>query len=85
MGRRLSATKTTMRQHLSIYLPEEMYARVKREAWEQGVSLSAYVTARLLLDPEELQTWFEARFQQLEALIKQNPCGGTDDGSTSHN
>jgi Ribbon-helix-helix protein, copG family len=64
-----------MRQHMSIYLPPEMYERVAHEAKRRGLSLSAYVNAQLLTNQENFQRWLAVRLDRLEALFGHQATG----------
>jgi hypothetical protein len=60
---------------VSVYLPDELYERFKREAVKQGLSLSTYVTRQLASAPtqvEQLQHWLPARFDRIDAALGAN-------------
>jgi hypothetical protein len=60
------------RQQVTIYLPNELAERFKREAVKQGLSLSAYVSRQLATAPsqmDQLQNWLASRLDRLDAAL----------------
>lgn len=61
-----------MRQQVTIYLPDELHERFKREAVKQGFSLSTYLTRQLSTGPsqvDQLQHWLAWRLDRLDAAL----------------
>lgn len=61
-----------MRQPVTVYLPDDLHERLKREAVKQGVSLSTYLTRQLSSAPsriEELQHWIALRLDRIDAAL----------------
>jgi hypothetical protein len=59
-------------QQVTLYLPDPLYQRVKREAVKEGISLSSYLTKQLSILPtqiEQLQNWLAVRLDRLDAAI----------------
>jgi hypothetical protein len=60
-------------QQVTLYLPDPLYQRARREAVKQGLSLSSYLTKQLSTMPtqiEQLQNWLASRLDQLEAALR---------------
>jgi hypothetical protein len=61
-----------MRQQVTIYLPDELCERFKREAVKQGMSLSNYLTRQPsseLSQFDQLRHWIGSRLDRLDAAL----------------
>ncbi len=61
-----------MKQQVTLYLPDALYERCRREAVKQGLSLPAYLTRQLSITPsqiDQLQNWLASRLDRLDAAL----------------